>query len=443
MAKQSVKSGLMGKLGGHVTATEIEVKKPGGRRLPPGIENGVAQLVDCRFGQYKEGKQAGEYFFLAAGVIVSPNDVDGVPVLGEQTQIMEPMCDTPDKGGEKARKTMQEHYDWVVNQMGLLLGKKPGEKFSIGPDEMEEVAEQIKEMKPHFKFRTFCFDKEVVAQKPNKKWGLFVEDSKGNRKPSRNIGEWATEDLATKANPYAGRDPMVFETWAGACDYQQEEGSADKQVQDDTPDDAPGNSSTRGETDEPVAEEQEVPFGDDLDDLVATANQGGKKGDAAIQDLGKRAMAVGYSQDEVEAADDWESVAKMVRNPKTADEPAAGDGVDWAAVAEKANANDKKAIKNLNDATKAKGLNPDDFESYDAQAAALSSDAEPEEAETPTPAKGEVWQFKIPGQKKLTEFIIDSVNGKKRTVMMTNNDTKVPYPTKAKPESVSWDDLVA
>lgn len=448
MAKQQVKSGLAGKLGGNVQATEIEVKAPGGgANLPPGIENGIAELVDCRFSQYKDGKMAGEYFFLAAGVVLNPDGtnspwlVDGKPVDGLRTQIMEPMCDTPDRGGEKARKTQQEHYNWVVNQMGLLLGKKPGDKFTIEPEDLEAVAEQIKDMKPCFRFRTFAFDREVIAKKPNGKYGLFTEDSKGNRKPSKNLGEWPTEEKAREANKYAGRDPMVFETWAGACEDPRHsvDSTADSRVQDDTPDEL--EVPTDEPVDESVNEEQDVPFGDDLDDIVAAAN--GDDADVAqqaIDKLGKLAQDVGYTLKQVTAAKDWESVAQMIRDKqeKTDDEPV-DDGIDWAAVADRANSNDKKAIKQLNDATKAKGLDPDDYGSYEEQAAALSGGVEEKEEEPEQiPAKGEVWTYKAPGTKKAVDVEIVSVNAKKRTVKLKDSATK-----KDIPGDVSWDAISA
>lgn len=453
MAKQQVKSALAGKLGGSIKPTEIEVKTAAGGRLPAGIENGVAELVDCRVSQYKEGKQTGEYFFLAAGVVINPDGtkspwlVNGVPVDGLRTQIMEPLCDTPERGGEKARKTAQEHYEWVVNEIAKLLGKKPGEKFWVDVDDLEAVCEQIKELKPLFRFRTFSFDKEVIAKKPNGKWGLFVEDAKGNRKPSRNIGEWVTEAAAQNVNPYAGRDPMVFETWAGACEDPRGEAEqvTDSRVQDDSPE-------AEAPADEPVAEdtasEGDVPFGDDLDDLVATANdKNAKKAQPAIDELGKRAMEVGYTEDEITSSENWEAVAEMIRNPK-GEEPDAeptDDGIDWAAVAEKCNSNDKKAIKQLNEATKAKGLNPDDFDSYDAQAAALSGGGdEPAEAEEQVPAKGEIWQLQVAGQKKPKEFIVETVNAKRKIVTLIDNDTKKPYVGKdKKPIEVAWGDLIA
>ena len=441
MAKQTVKSNLAGKLGGSIKPTEIEVKAAGGGRLPAGIENGVAELVDCRVSQYKEGKQQGEYFFLAAGVVINPDGSkspwlhEGTPVDGLRTQIMEPLCDTPDRGGEKARKTAQEHYEWVVNEIAKLLGKKPGEKFWIDVDDLESVCEQVKEQKPTFRFRTFAFDKKVIAKKPNGKWGLFVEDPKGNREPSRNIGEWATEAAAQTANPYAGRDPVVFETWAGACEDPrgETEQATDSRVQDDSPE-----ADEPEVRDEPATEEtSDVPFGDDLDDLVATANdKNAKKAQPAIDELGKRAMDVGYTEEEVTAAENWEAVAEMVRNPK-GDDPveAEDDGIDWAEVAERCNSNDKKAIKQLNAATVAKGLNPDDFNSYEDQAAALSANAEP--------AKGEIWQLRVAGQKKPKEFIVDAVNAKRKFVTLIDNDTKKPYLGKDKKLiEVAWSDLI-
>lgn len=451
MAKQVAKSALAGKLAGKIKTNEVEVKLPaGGGRLPPGIENGVARLVDARIGTYGDDtKMAGEPFLLMAGVVVNPDGsknpyfVPGpnntkVRVDGLRTQITEPLCDTP----SRSRKTVQEHYDWCVNEVAKLLDKKPGEKFWIDVDDMEGTLEALKEAAPYFKFRTWAGMKQDFERGKDGKWRVVDVDANGKTKPSRNTMAWPSREAAEAANPYVGRDPMVNEVWSGYTEFQAADDSEpDTTVQDDSGD------ATEPEVQEPAAEERDIPFGDDLDDLVAAANRGDKKSQAAIDELGKRAMAQGYTEAEVEAAENWEAVAEMVRSPKQEEGESGSDDeeqVDWMEVAAKAGKNKDKgaSVKQLNAKAKSLGLNPDNFDTYEEQAQAIidveAGDGEKQEEnqDAPVPAKGEVWNYKAEGMKKSKEVEIVSVNAKKRTAEVKDNTTKKKFD-----ESVSWDDL--
>lgn len=182
MAKVTQKSGLAGKLGPAGQKAVIEHKDEpvnfgGGGDLPDGINAGVAQLVDCRFDQYKDGSMQGEYFFLAAGVVIAPEVHDNVRVAGLRTQIMEPMCDTPDR----SRKTISEHVAWVLNEM-----RKLGvDTSSLGIDDLEPAAAALKGESPHFRFRTWKGKKQTTG-------------------------------------PFANQEPRVQEQWKGSCEFDGE-----------------------------------------------------------------------------------------------------------------------------------------------------------------------------------------------------------------------------
>lgn len=168
-------------------AVKDEPVSYGNAKLPEGIENGVAQLVDAKLGVFKEGKNKGKLFFMAAGVVLKPTSVDGVQIEGMRTQIgPEPLADTPEATGK--RKTFNDHYAWIINE----LAKLGVDKGSMGFDDLESTVQALKEASPFFKFRTW----------------------KG--KP-------------TKDYP----DPRVNEEWNGACDYTPDEGS-DTGVEDGT-----------------------------------------------------------------------------------------------------------------------------------------------------------------------------------------------------------------
>ena len=149
-----------------------------GGNLPPGIEGGVAQLVDCKFDVFKKGKTEGEYFFFASGVVKEPKQHNGVRVEGLRTSIIEPMCDTPGR----SREDVDAHLEWVLNEM-RKLGVNTAE---LDVEDLEETVADLREAKPHFRFRTW-------------------------------------QGSATKQFP----NPRVNETWNGTCEYDGEDAEDD------------------------------------------------------------------------------------------------------------------------------------------------------------------------------------------------------------------------
>lgn len=176
MPKQVTRSGLLGKLGdklrrAHEAHKGDETTYSQFGDLPPGIENGVAQLVDCKFTQIKEGKNnAGEWMFYAAGVVVLPRSVGGIPIEGLRTQISEPLFDTPNR----SRETVAEHLAWIYNQL-RLLGVNTSE---MQVEDLEATAAGIKEIAPYFRFRTWRGDatKEFPNLRTNHVWNGCISD---------------------------------------------------------------------------------------------------------------------------------------------------------------------------------------------------------------------------------------------------------------------------
>lgn len=274
MAKQMVKSGLAGRLGDKgakavASHKDDETKLPGGGRLPAGIEQGIARLVDCRFSQYKEGKQKGEYFFLAAGVVVSPSsftDKDGnvYAIEGERTQIMEPVCETPDK----TRKIVDEHISWILNEMRKLGADTSG----LTIENLEATAASIKEAAPHFKFRTWKGEKQTTGQ-------------------------------------YAGKEPLTQEQWRGATDF-------DGGVVDDVAE-TQGDGNGPSETGETTLASGEA---DDLDALGAAADvsPADEAAEAAQVRLHELATEAGVNPDEYAT---WAELAEVLKSGATVEEP--------------------------------------------------------------------------------------------------------------------------
>src|SRR3982751_6537654 len=91
--------------------------------LPPGIDGGIAQLVDCRVLEIKEGKQnAGELMFFARGVVVEPEEVEDprtgmvVRIKNRNTTLSEPLFYTEGR----ARETTEEHMAHILNELRKL-----------------------------------------------------------------------------------------------------------------------------------------------------------------------------------------------------------------------------------------------------------------------------------------------------------------------------------
>ncbi len=264
MPVQKSRSSLVAKLGerlkkGHEAHKNDDTEYSSFGDLPAGIENGVAQLVDCKFTQIKEGKEnAGQYMFYAAGVVKSPTEVnaDGqvIEVEGLRTQVSEPLFDTP----TRTRKTVEDHLGFVYNE----LRKLGVDTKQIGPDDLESVAAALKESQPHFKFRT-----------------------------------WKGAMQTTGA--YAGREPRTQHQWNGQCQWNGDGGGDSVDVVDDTGAVEPDITETTTTFDE---------FGD-LGSLVEAANA---QDEEAATKLKEMALAAGVEEADVDAAGDWQEVADMI-----------------------------------------------------------------------------------------------------------------------------------
>lgn len=295
MPKQTAKSSLSGKLGQKLHESHEKHKSDdtnfGNIDLPAGINGGVAQLVDCRFSEYEKGDFKGQFFFYAAGVVVSPKTVNGVRIEGLRTSIMEPMCDTPDR----TRASFDEHNAWVLNEL-RKLGVNTSE---MGPDDYEPVAAALKEAKPYFRFHTWKGEKQTTG-------------------------------------PFAGKEPRVQHQWQGATEYNPEEDGDAGAVVDDTtaaePEKPaatkpatttkPAGGKTPPKKPEPPKEE---PASEEVDLAALAEAADGGDNDAALK-LTALAEAAGMKTEDVEGAENWAAVATAI----------AGDGDNGAAAGDEA-----------------------------------------------------------------------------------------------------------
>lgn len=235
---------------------------------PPGIENGIAKLVDARFDRYKAGtKLAGEYYFYLAGVIVEPKTFtdklgNTTKTEGLRVSFIEPVCDTPEA---KTKTTIDDHIAVVTNEM-RKLGVETAE---LEAEDLETAVAALKESAPFFKFRTW-------------------------------MGE------ATKEYP----NPRVNTNWLGKCD--EPEGASESGVDDETGAVAENSGGGDDAPSEPVSEAGET-GGDDIAALVETAVNGAAPDDEAAQNrLKELALEAGVDQDSIDNAADWQAVADLI-----------------------------------------------------------------------------------------------------------------------------------
>jgi len=262
MPKKTSKSSLASKLG-NAGRTAFEEGKSntttytGGSDLPAGIEGGIAELVDCKFGEFQTGHNQGEPFFYAAGIVVSPKVHNGIPITGLRTQIgPEPICDTPKSFGKK--KTMEDHLNWVLNE----LRKLGIDTSDIELDDLDEVVAALKKIGPRFRFRTW--QGEANERFPN---------------------------------------PRVQHDWRGMCETveeTEEDGGVDDQTEELPPHGDP-------------PPDDEVPFND-----IASDADGGDA--EAIKKLTKFALENGVTQDQIDEAENWEDVAALAQKEEEEEE---------------------------------------------------------------------------------------------------------------------------
>jgi hypothetical protein len=269
MAVTKAKSGLMQKYGAKLNEA---VKKHGAdetdygqMRLPPGINNGVAQLDECKFDVYKSGDNAGEYYFLARGIIMQPysvNTKDGeIKVMGLHTMIMEPVCDTKTKEGKVT--TQEQHISNILNEMRKLGADTKG----VGVEELEAIAADLRAAKPYFRFST-------------------------------------SQGAVSKEYP----DPKIWENWYGNKGLENytppsaEQQGGQPMERDNS---APGSSVNGQALGEQFSE---------FDDLTSLAQRADAKDEEAQVKLEQLARASGLTDEHLGAAGNWAEVVEMINH---------------------------------------------------------------------------------------------------------------------------------
>ena len=410
MAAQTGQSSILAKLGkrGQEVAAAHATKEPElpNMGLPAGIENAIAQVVDCKFGIVEEGKpKAGAMYFMAQGIVKEPSTFKGMTIAGRRTMIYKEIADAKGNINEK-------NMEWAQDQLKILVGKN-ADPTMFHLDKMESTAALIRKAKPHTLFRTWKGDKQDVRQVEGK-WFLCNLTEEGEVKNIVTIqgvkkGPYPSEAAARAANKYAGNEPMVNNQWCGAVTYAPP--STNGQVVDESPPaDEPSTSSeptghddtdTSGASFDEFQQPEPVQGEEDLDAIAAEAYKNAE----AQQQLERIAVEAGIDSDTVNAAQAWEDVVKMIR------------------------------------------------EAREAGSAATEGGTEETPAEEPwTPEKGEVCYYypKLNGKPVLgknkkplrSEVVVLTSDKKSSTATIQDNATKKPVlGTNKKPLLVKWDDL--
>lgn len=270
------KSGLMAKYGANldkaVQAHAADETDYGFMRLPPGINNGIAQLTVCKFDTYKTGDNTGEFYCQMRGVVIEPKSItkDGqvIPVAGRQTMLMEPVCNTQTR--DKKVTTQEEHVVNILNEFRKLAG----EEFTRGATgaDLESLADQLQQAAPYFRFST-------------------------------------SQSGPTPQYP----DPKVWENWHGSKGLEEYtppddgEGMVDRTGPSNNGDSGGGAqaASTGGGSDFQVME------------LLEQANAGDE---GAAEQLRQMALDTGVPEEDVNAAEDWQAVVDLIAAKASAED---------------------------------------------------------------------------------------------------------------------------
>ena len=306
--------GLMAKLGNRVQQAHAKAKDKDTDfgnlgDLPPGINGGVAQVVDAKIDVVKEGKKhAGEFYYYIGAVVVTPKtftDDKGVTSIceGMRTMITGPLHDTPERTGE--RKTFEQHWDNMLNE----LRKLGVDTKTMKPDDIDGVMESLRTIKPLTRFRTWMGKATPAFPTPrvNHEWGGLASD------------------------------------FSGAADQI---GAVDDNSTDDT------SAADQSNDDQQAADSSDLADGTpaDVEDYEALGAQADSDDDAAQTRILELCAEVGITEAQIKAAPDYAALAALVAEKKGGgDTPAEPEGWkvgDTCKYAPK-DPKDKKGVKRL------------------------------------------------------------------------------------------------
>lgn len=322
----------------HAT-DEVEVKNFG--RLPPGV-TGVARLAEIKFDKVKpdpekkDKQYVGEYYFYAAGVCLEPavfTDEKGNKhkCFGLRTDVTEMICDTPEKTGKNARKTVEQHLEWVIHLCRLSLGAK---FKSDSPAELEDWVAAINTaikskddpLNIYFNFHTWAAPPATEGKNKGKIFiNHFWDEQEVGYQPA-NVIKAGVKQAPVEPEPEEDED---------------DDDTEDQEEAEETPKPAPKTTSSgkgkkppmkkKGPAKEPEPEPEDDEEGEgvdsddegfrDDDDLDSLAERADKQNDSTAKaKLTAFAKEAGIPKDVVKKADNWAEVVELMKSKKSDNE---------------------------------------------------------------------------------------------------------------------------
>lgn len=414
MPAQKQMSGILAKLGNRLAQAFEKHKSDdteyGQIELPSGIENGIAMLTACGFGQYKTGEGLiGEPFWRAQASILRPKvfiDDKGRKhrTEGKHASIgPEPLCDTP----KRSRKTLDEHVAWILNElrkMGVNTKDLSWESFEM------VCAALIDPKNPtYIKFRTW--KGEATTEFPNPRVNVQftgpadASELEDDEEEEEDVTE-APSDTLPKPQLAPPKINLPGKNGTAPTSKPTANGPAAKKP---TMTPTPGKPGTKP-TSKPAPAPEPEPTNDDYTDqgdLDSLAELAGQDDQDAKDRLAEMAKSQGFTDDQIESCPSWETLVEAMKTGEDA------STFTWEA--------------------------GDGAESGDEE----ETPAEDGEQAEWAPAVGELYLFKPNGPNgkkvaKAVEVEVLSVNPKNKTVDLKN----VAKPT-IKYGKAGWDELEA
>lgn len=310
--QQASTSSILQKIGNKATQAHAKAKdskavpKTGGEL--PGDVNGIAELVEVRLGEVeKEGPNKGKpYFYMEGRVVLPETHTNGVPIKGFRTSVMEMLFDTPDSASE--RKTFDQHWDYMY-QLIRALGV---DTSKLTTQNLDATFKAMVKARIHFRFHTW--------KPPMATSGRYANQE------TKVMHFW---DGAVKFTPTAPASTAIAESVAPPPNGAPADTAkvSDRATQTATKA-KPGTKKTPPTPTPPPAPEQESQgeeFNEfeDLDSLAEAADNQDEDAQAKLTGL---AEAKGLTEEQIEAADDWKSLAALIAGGGEDDDTSGDEG---------------------------------------------------------------------------------------------------------------------
>lgn len=268
------------------------VEYGGFRSLPGNIKNGVAQLTECYFDQFKDdsdmkqadgSKAVGQYYLRCAATVLEPDfGPDGSPAKGLVTSVMIPICE---KGVKRGKEIID--FDMCIKKVQNQLKALGGDDFDVSDLDVavEALAATAAPENQHIFFR------------------------------------FTTSEMPARPPEYP--NPRVFENWYERIENYEGAAGGDNPAPDANDQSEDGDTGGGNEAaDEPSGVDYSAE--EDLDVLVAGAGEAGNDNPtddetAAQERLKQLAEEAGVAEDDVKNADDWQAVANLITSAKEGD----------------------------------------------------------------------------------------------------------------------------